>query len=141
MPGVFHMRALPSPASPRVERVKTDFHTLLLPLIAIPYAFVKGQHLRIHLVFLQLPSYVSGYLRLVLSHSIHIVPPAPELPIPIPVFHPLPALIYHQAAFPLDISHYPSNTVLRRYRQQHMYVVRTYLRLYYLHTFPLAQLP
>ena len=116
MPVFFHMRALPSPASPRVERVKTDCHTLLLPLIAITYAFVKGQPLRIHPVFLQLPSYVSGYLRLVLSHRIYILPPAPELPIPIPVSHPLPALIYHQAAFPLDISHYPSNAVLRRYR-------------------------
>ena len=100
------MRALPSPASPRVERVKTDCHTLLLPLITVPYAFVKEQHLCIHLVFLQLPSYIFGYLRLVLSHSIYILPPAPELPIPIPVFHPLPALIYHQAPFPLDISHY-----------------------------------
>ena len=90
-------------------------------------------------IFFQLMRYVLLDLLCILSNRVYIVSTAPELSVPILVLLVSPFLLYHQAAFPFQISHELRNTVLRRYFNQHVYMVWAYFCFQYGHSLPLAQ--
>ena len=70
--------------------------------------------------------------------SVHIVAPAPKLPVPVFEFHAAPFLVNHQAALPFQKSHEPGHTFLGRDRQQHMDMIGAYFGFYDFYPFPPA---
>ena len=93
------------------------------------------------LVLCKLVPYVLFYRSPVPPNSVHVIPSAQELPVAVPVLKIRKPVEYHQAALPLQIPHHAGHAVFRRYRQQHVDMVRTRLRLQYLYPLAYAQLP
>ena len=98
-------------------------------------------YLVFHIIFLQLVSDIFLDCLFVLSNCTHIISCTPEFPVPVSVLQIRMPLKYHDAALSLQVSHDLRYTVLRRYLDQHMYVIRTALGLYDLYPLILTQLP
>ena len=75
------------------------------------------------------------YFLCVFPCRIDIIPSTPKFAIPIFEFHIPPFLIYHQTAFPFQISHKPGNAHFWWYLQQHVYMIWAYFSLYYCYFF------
>lgn len=71
----------------------------------------------------------------------HAVALGPELPVAELVLHVRVLVEYHQRALPLQVAHHARYAVLRRYRQQHVDVVRHQVPLDDLYPLVLAELP
>ena len=93
------------------------------------------------LVFRRLVLNVLFYRLLVPAYRIDVIPPAPELPVAIPVLQVREPVEYHQAALALQVSHERRYADLRRNRNQHVYMVGTAFRLDYLYSLAVAELP
>ena len=58
---------------------------------------------------------------------VHVVPTAPEFPVPVLVFQFRILFVNHQAAFPFEVPHETRYCYLWRYLYEHMHMIRTYL--------------
>lgn len=72
---------------------------------------------------------------------VHIVPTAPEFPVPVFIFLLRELLVQHQAAFSFQLPHETCYCYLWRYLDQHVDVVQAYLCFDNLDPFPIAQRP
>lgn len=81
------------------------------------------------------------YLLCIFPCRVHIVPTAPEFPVPVFIFLLRELLVQHQAAFSFHLPHETCYCYLWRYLDQHVDVVRAYLRFDNLDPFPIAQRP
>lgn len=72
------------------------------------------------LIFIKLVLDVLLDLMCILTSSVHIVPSAPELSVPVLILQLRKLFIQHQTAFTLQVSHETRYCNLRRYLHQHM---------------------
>ena len=140
-PMVFKRRAKPYVTSHVSRGVGTVWH-LRGDCYPPPINGLKVPHCQLftHLVLLELISDIFLYLFCILSHCVHIIPFAPKLAVSIFVLQLRIFLVNHQRTFPLQKSHKARNRYLRRYLQQHVDMIRTYLCFYYCYLFPVTQL-
>ena len=75
-----------------------------------------------------------------ICHRVYIISLTPKFPVAVCKFHISPFLIYHQTTLPFQIPHESRNAHFERDTYQHMDMIRAYLSLDHLHSFPLAQL-
>ena len=95
------------------------------------------QLIRLFISF-QLIRYIFSYHFRVFSYCVYIKSFAPELSVSACKFYVSPFLKYHQTAFYIQAPHHTWHAILRRYTYQQIYIIRTYLSLYYFYSLPFA---
>ena len=110
---------------------------LLLATHKWVFRIIQTQLITLFISF-QLICYIFLYLCSILTYCIHVISLTPKFAISVGKLHISPFLEYEQTTFPFQISHKSRNAHFGRYPNQYMYMVRTYLSLYYLNTFPLT---